>query len=186
MIGEVRTRYATLIEMSECPGEGPDTTGQGRAIGPETGATTLGRPVAYTVLLSPSANQFRWFASRSICGVRGSKSAKFGLSGAEDIVCGGGRGGTSIPSDRPSAGCLKARQRSGASSPEQSERSERARTGEGGRSRGFRYAHLTNRPARGPSDPCCAVSCLLRHLSGSAALHAGGTGHDAPKSGDRA
>jgi hypothetical protein len=45
----------------------------------------------------------------------------------------------SIPSDRPSAGCLKARQRSGASSPEQRpERSGgRARSGEGGRERGF-------------------------------------------------
>jgi hypothetical protein len=57
---------------------------------------------------------------------------------AEDIVSGRGRGGTSIPSDRPSAGCLKARQRSGASSPEQSDRRERARSGEGGRERGFR------------------------------------------------
>jgi hypothetical protein len=84
------------------------------------------------------------------------------LPTAGGIVCGGGRGGTSIPSDRPSAGCLKARQRSGASSPEQRpERSGgRARSGEGGRERGF--------PQRAEGGPTPAAQ-RGRRLPGSAA-----------------
>jgi hypothetical protein len=62
--------------------------------------------------------------------------------GAGDIVCGAGGGGTGVPSDRPSAGWVKARQRSEASSPEHREArsADRPRSGEGGRERGFRYA----------------------------------------------
>jgi len=68
----------------------------------------------------------------------------------------------SIPSERPSAGCLKARQRSGASSPEQRpERSGgRARSGEGGSERGF-----SQRAERGPS----LAAQRGRRLPGSAA-----------------
>jgi hypothetical protein len=105
--------------------------------------------------------------------------------GAADIVCGGGPS-RSIPSDRRSAGCLKARQRSGASSPEQRpERSGgRARSGEGGSERGSRCTHLASRPAQARPTPPRTGPCLLRRLWGSAEPHAGRRSYDAPKSGD--
>lgn len=53
------------------------------------------------------------------------------------ILFGGGGGGISIPSDRPSAGWVKARH-GRRPRPEHRERSDRPRSGEGGRERGFR------------------------------------------------
>jgi hypothetical protein len=92
-------------------------------------------------------------ASRLVYGVRASESAGFVSPPSAGIPS--GCGGQSIPSDRPSAGWVKARQRSAASSPEHSDRRERPRSGEGGRERGFRFVEFAPE-----ADVCGATGCV--------------------------
>jgi hypothetical protein len=118
--------------MIECPEGGPDT-GRDRVTGPSRNQT-LGREVAYgpPSAVRKSLSEVSEVSRRLMCRVRGSASARLSRPGAEDLLC--GRGGLYVRASRPTAGWVKARHGERSESrPEHSERSERPRSGEGGR-----------------------------------------------------